>query len=500
MAQKKPRKPLDILEALALLAQQEPQPTQQDGGSEPAPQPAVLPQEGVGPVSESQPGSMIPSTVKSKRPDPRIPAHRLTPHTPQDQAKIQAIGNSPRMSELAELMASVDVSPDEGTQPGRGMGQPRNPMLGPVSDPDKILKGEFSDLLRIPGEAFYKAGLHGFDVERSLRDKEAARKQEAESRKPRPAGYWDEVKKQVQPQAAPQAAPQGIREDAAGPAGPMGPEASEASPDLSGEELNALLQTQSKSPDASALEEFTGGGPGAQGSRSAGFESMLDDADLSALTEKATSYNKPGILEYLAVIGSSLGQSPGQSMQLAQMLRGEPERASAERSLGRLVEGRSRRAESQARMQGQVEVEGARQGGMDRRAQLNSATRLEVEKMRGQRPQAGPTPGQKMDQAKYHALGRVITERGNIRQALRGARMSMDPSIQQQIPTLEAKLRELDALERQGVEMLHRAGAFGDESAAMFALGEGWESDDMDPETLEAMRQYSSELNRLIPR
>lgn len=249
----------------------------------------------------------------------------------------------------------------------------------------------------------------------------------------------------------------------------------------------------------------------------------FEDYELQALAKRAGEYKKPGVLDALAVLANSVNprQTPQGSMQFAQLVRGEPERRSAEAMLGQLAQSRGRRQAEEARQGGQFAVEGLRQGGATERAKIGAGARLGAAQIgqQGLIQRAGmqgdtarevaqinaqgrgrETPGQRIQAANFHALGRINAEIGNVRKQAEAARASLDPAVRASLPALDSKLRELDALKRDAIGVLHNAGAFSDEEAAMFALGEGMESPDMDPEFLEALRAYRTNLNKALQR
>lgn len=276
-------------------------------------------------------------------------------------------------------------------------------------------------------------------------------------------------------------------------------------------DLGAIIQRGVGEPPVEAVKQIGGQGP------------SFEELELQALAKKATEYKKPGVLDAIAVLANSLNprQTPQGSMAFANQLRGEPERLSAERMLNQLTQARGKRQAEETRQGGQYALEGLRQGGQTDRAKIGAGARLGTaqinqqgglarEGMRGQtardvaqiRAQSAgrETPGQRIQAAQFHALGGIQAELGNVRKAIESAQASLDPQVRAQLPALEAKRAQLDAVKREAVGLLHSAGIFTDEEAAMFAIGEGADIPDMSPEFNEAMRLYRDQINKALPR
>lgn len=151
-------------------------------------QSSLLPQPAPGPlsVSMSGQGSLIPSAVNTQKrgKKTRIPIHRIKPTTALDQQKLEALSKNgdPSIQDLEDWGINFEVDPSEGT-PQSGAGVVRQSSLKTPSDPNKLIQGTPGDIGRLAGEGAYKAGLTGFDVERSMKDRADAEKKSAEAAK-----------------------------------------------------------------------------------------------------------------------------------------------------------------------------------------------------------------------------------------------------------------------------------------------------------------------------
>lgn len=253
----------------------------------------------------------------------------------------------------------------------------------------------------------------------------------------------------------------------------------------------------------------------------------FEDMELQALAKKAGEYKKPGVLEALAVLANSINprQTPQGSMQFAQLVRGEPERRSAEAMLGQLTQARGRRQAEEARQGGQLAVEGLRQGGATERAKIGAGARLgaaqigqqgllqrtemqgqtarDVAALRGAGGDGGLSPNEEINQIKF-ATRNISTPYSNVKadlERLSFARQTMDPATYQaQEAALIAKRDQLGGLLQQALGMMVNTNQISPALAMKFMIAEGIPLPGVSPEVDAELKKYGDSLRGALGR